>query len=360
MAIPITFGADPEVFLCDGQDRMIPAGNLVPDGKQFDPDSGPRLVRDGVMLELRPSPADSVDEVMLSIRKVLREATRLAAEHGLRVRACARMPMTEDTLSHCTKDALVFGCDPDWSAYTGMKQSIKVDAAKHPWRYSGGHIHIGTSALKSADDFISLCKVFDLFVGLPTVMMDRSPDSTARRKLYGRAGSFRPQPHGFEWRVPSNFWLNSPILARAAFELSEFAYRVWECGEGHRVLGVLGASQELQSDESFDAVIQRVINTSDAKSAQKILADAAALLQEHQFPPIWWDIAVYLMSAVAPPFCTLQAEWSLGLADDEFDFGRARLRNWMRSLPGVSISHLVEPEYFVPELAAVRGKETHD
>lgn len=317
MESSITLGCDPELFLCDREGNVVPAGCMAPDGKQFGPGEGPEIVRDGVLLELRPEPAADVDDLLANVRNTLRCAQEMAAKGRLLLRAEARMPVTHRTLALCDKDALIFGCDPDWSAYTGRKQVIRVDAANHPWRYAGGHIHVGTDALRKPSDLITLCKVFDLFVGLPTVMMDRSPASVKRRKLYGRAGSFRPQPHGFEWRVSSNFWLRTPMLARAVFELSQFAYTVWATGEGAAVLQMMGA----QYSDGFQDLLRQTIDMSDERRAKQLLASACTHLVHCDFPLRWWDVAVCLMKADELPFACLSAEWGLA-GMDRFDLDR--------------------------------------
>ncbi|OYV41139.1 MAG: hypothetical protein B7Z80_02685 [Rhodospirillales bacterium 20-64-7] len=51
----------------------------------------------------------------------------------------------------------------------------------------------------------------DYFLGIHSLLWDK--DGT-RRKLYGKAGAFRPKPYGMEYRVLSNRWLDSPDLTR--------------------------------------------------------------------------------------------------------------------------------------------------
>ena len=51
--------------------------------------------------------------------------------------------------------------------------------------------------------------LIDLIAGIPSVLIDRSGNNKKRRKIYGKAGDFRYQPHGIEYRTLSNFWIKS-------------------------------------------------------------------------------------------------------------------------------------------------------
>ena len=97
--------------------------------------------------------------------------------------------------------AFVFGCDPDFSAWTG-RANPRPAAKDKALRSAGGHVHIGCSHLNI--DIISVVKACDLFLGVPSILMD---NGTERRKLYGKAGAFRPKQYGVEYRTLSNFWI---------------------------------------------------------------------------------------------------------------------------------------------------------
>jgi hypothetical protein len=65
-------------------------------------------------------------------------------------------------------------------------------------------------------------RMLDLFLGIPSVFIDKDRTSVARRKLYGKAGRFRKPPHGVEYRSLSNFWLSSPKLVELVYDICEF------------------------------------------------------------------------------------------------------------------------------------------
>ena len=51
------------------------------------------------------------------------------------------------------------------------------------------------------DTSLEIVKYLDMYLGIPSVVLD--PDKK-RRKLYGKAGAFRLQPWGVEYRVLSS------------------------------------------------------------------------------------------------------------------------------------------------------------
>lgn len=56
-----------------------------------------------------------------------------------------------------------------------------------------------------------MVKAFDLFVGVPSVMLNRRKNVLKRRSMYGQAGDYRPKDYGIEYRVCSNHWGANPM-----------------------------------------------------------------------------------------------------------------------------------------------------
>ena len=81
-------------------------------------------------------------------------------------------------------------------------------------------------------------RMMDLFVGIPSLIIDHDPTSVKRRDLYGGAGTHRiKEKYGVEYRSLSNFWFKSPKLTRLIYKLTRFTYefckekgyeKVWE------------------------------------------------------------------------------------------------------------------------------------
>ena len=54
-----------------------------------------------------------------------------------------------------------------------------------------------------------------------------------RRKIFGRAGSFRPKNYGIEYRVLSSWWIGKPEYTALVYSLTDFVYnemieKIWE------------------------------------------------------------------------------------------------------------------------------------
>ena len=100
--------------------------------------------------------------------------------------------------------ARVFGCDPDFNAWT-MRVNKRPKASDPNLRSCGGHVHIGTRGTVyehiPPEEIIKAC---DLFLGIPSVLMD---NGVLRKELYGKAGAYRKKDYGVEYRSLSNFWI---------------------------------------------------------------------------------------------------------------------------------------------------------
>lgn len=68
--------------------------------------------------------------------------------------------------------------------------------------------------------------MMDILVGIPSVLIDRDPDARIRRLVYGKAGCFRWQPHGLEYRTLSNFWLRSYWLMSLIMGQARLAFLI--------------------------------------------------------------------------------------------------------------------------------------
>ena len=117
-------------------------------------------------------------------------------------------------------------CDPDYNVYTEC-ENPKPEGERGNLRSCGFHLHIGYPN-PNIDTSLLLIKYLDLCVGVPSVLFDKD---TRRRSLYGKAGSFRLQPHGCEYRVLSGAMYSTDDRIRIVWSgimkaLSFFEHRV--------------------------------------------------------------------------------------------------------------------------------------
>ena len=151
-----------------------------------------------------------------------------------------------------TPNALLFGCEPDFNAWKKIEN--KKPYAKEPnLRTAGGHVHVGINGV----DMLAGIRAMDLFLGIPSLLLDNSPEAQQRRELYGKAGAMRPKPYGFEYRVLSNFWLFKDTLVDWVYNNTRTAMTFCEMGNG--------------ISKTMGKIIQEAINTGDQKTAQDIV-----------------------------------------------------------------------------------------
>lgn len=230
----LTIGTDPEMFLYDTQEeRFKSAIGLIPGSKEepFHPESlseGFGLQTDNVLIEFNVPAVKFahgcafMNNIIMMKRYIQKFISNINNNYTLKCQASAHFDLTE----LADPQACEFGCDPDYNCYN---QQINPSPTIHDLtlRSAGFHIHLGMSDPNIAD-CLKLLRYIDLHVGVPSVVID--PD-TQRRSLYGKAGAFRFQPYGIEWRVLSSYFLQNEKtlsfiykqLARAiqAFEDSE-------------------------------------------------------------------------------------------------------------------------------------------
>ena len=252
----VTIGADPEVFLIDKDKNIVPACGLIGGNKEK-----PRIVVDGNLQEDNIMGEFGVDPSLTRegfVRRINSVFTQLqnATKYDLLVKASANIPKS---VLDATPESKVFGCDPDFNAYT-IIQNPTPDA-ESTLRTCAGHLHMGfvMSVPERERSHLGayVVKYCDAVLGLWSLLVD--PD-VRRRTRYGKAGAYRPKPYGIEYRVPSNFWLNSDSLKAEVFDRMKLAYDMARNGV------------ELPS-----ADIERIINTSDTEAAVGVMGELSCL-----------------------------------------------------------------------------------
>jgi Phage phiEco32-like COOH.NH2 ligase-type 2 len=242
-------GTDPEVFLQNQNGKLISSIGFI-NADKWHPHQIPNMTKgftlqeDNVSLEYGIPPASSKEEYASYIKAVMDRS--LDYIKGLSFSKLSCSVFDEDQMNH--PRAHIFGCEPDFNAWTSKANSSPKPT--HPYmRSAGGHIHVETG-LCSQD----VVKAMDLFLGVPSVLLD---DGTERRSMYGKAGAYRVKPYGVEYRTLSNFWIfDKPLI-----------YWVWEQTE--KALSFVSSGKSL-SDELGLKIVE-CINTSNKQLASQIM-----------------------------------------------------------------------------------------
>jgi hypothetical protein len=250
----IKLGCDPEAFLIDEQGQLKSSIGLV-GGSKYHPmplplGDGYAVQEDNVAIEFNIPPAAGRSEYVESINKVLKFLTdSLKTSYGLSMSPISAASFPESELVHPA--AKVFGCDPDYNAWT-LKRNPRPNATDKTLRSCGGHVHIGFDKTKIKTE--QLIKLMDLFVGVPSVLMDKGE---LRKTLYGKAGAYRDKSYGGEYRTLSNFWVFNNSLIE------------WVWDNTSRAVNAAEAQITLSEQDSLDIV--NCINKNDKELAQRLV-----------------------------------------------------------------------------------------
>ena len=248
-----TIGADPELFFRNNYKLVSVIDKLG--GSKEEPlpldIPGCAIQEDNVAAEFNIPPCNDVEAFKFHINYVLGELRKRAEAMGLSLAPnVASHSFDDEELNHWK--ARMFGCDPDYNAWT-KKKNPPPYAEDENLRSAGGHVHIGARL-----DPFDLGRACDLFLGVPSTRLD--PDTT-RRNLYGRAGSIRPKPYGMEYRTLSNFWIWSEEHTEWVYDQTQKAVRFVE--EGHKIPNLIGAH------------IRKAINEGDVQAYERSMKFAS-------------------------------------------------------------------------------------
>jgi len=244
-----TLGADPEFFIELPNGQMKAITGLIGGNKHnplaIDDNGDFKIQEDNVAAEYNIPPSYSKEKFVQHILWPQQYIAQLLGTDKFTIskKASASFPQ-EELLDPRTQE---FGCDPDFNAWT--EQVNERPHCEDPsFRTCGGHVHIGLED-KTPDNIIRIIRNMDIYLGVWSVLVDQDDQ---RRKLYGKAGCFRPQPHGVEYRTLSNFWIFSEPLISEVWDRTQAA-----CND------TIGGYD--------DKLIQDIINNGKADAARKYL-----------------------------------------------------------------------------------------
>ena len=245
------FGTDPEFILCDSYGRPKSAIGVIGRGRGNRLESeGNFFFYDNVLAECTVKPAFTAEEAVENVGISLKSMSQIVAPYKITDKATAEFDDSE--MGH--KEARESGCSPEFCAY-GMKEvsnsKIKKLFKNSNVRTAGGHVHIGFDAGDDCEACLMAVRMLDLFLGVPSIVMDYRPGSRRRRRLYGSAGRYRQPDHGLEYRTLGNFWLSSPHLVRLVFDICSEVVRLVEEGFHESLWSV--NRDLLESDDFWNA-----------------------------------------------------------------------------------------------------------
>lgn len=246
-------GTDPEVFVIGEKGKVIPARMFLDKKTPFT-----AMFYDGIQAEVAPVSGSCLEGLFDKTHKLLREVLAKARQYDKSAKLTIKnaVMLTPGEVAKLSKEDLMFRCSTSLNIYNDGGEL--PDAESYPWRFAGGHIHIGCGP-KPEPVIKAMVRSLDGILGVAGVSLAEKLDNPERRRMYGRAGEFRLPKHGLEYRVLSNFWLCSPAVSHLTFEIARMAYRM---GEG----GIF--SHVFEGDEQE---VRDCINWHDVASARKLI-----------------------------------------------------------------------------------------
>jgi hypothetical protein len=191
----LRLGADPELFLVDAAGALIASCGLI-GGTKAEPlplelGDGFAVQEDNVALEYNIPASESKEQFTNNIGRAMSYLSDMVATKGLAFSKLSAALFPEDQLYHPL--AQEFGCDPDFNAWKKGATNPRPKADDHTLRTCGGHVHYGMIPNDlSKKDVLQFIKHVDLFLGVPSVLLD---NGELRKQLYGKAGAFRSRRH---------------------------------------------------------------------------------------------------------------------------------------------------------------------
>ena len=275
MAAPIfTLGCDPELFIKGPDGSNVSAHDLIPGDKKAPHRVGKGAIqRDGLAAEFNTDPVAISDFEAFNgnILAVLGDL-KSALPAGYTLNPIPTVVFDSKYYEGIPADAKVLGCDPDYCAYsTDIFEPNPRPDGDSGLRSAAGHIHIGWGSDIPTDhpEHMNVCRSIirqlDWYVGLGMAAIDTDGE---RRKLYGKAGAYRPKSYGVEYRTPSNAWLISKSYRFFIHSLVNRAVTDMRKGSGYtaetRFSGLRSA--------------QDIINSGDQKAAIAFLKNSLGVM----------------------------------------------------------------------------------
>lgn len=257
MKFNFRLGTDPEYFLARVIPDLLPehvtvCGRIGADKHNPMPlkslGKGFAIQEDNVAVEFCVPPTNNPEEMFNNLKRVRKAPFELLELKG-KFKGLSISPSSTHTFQKLDDPrAFIFGCDPDYNAWTREVNPTPIPPTEL-FRSCGGHVHIETDL----DPWL-VGRACDVTLGLGSVITD--VQGRKRRPFYGRAGAMRLKPYGLEYRVLSNYWT--------------FSYSgVMEVYQGvERALDLVRNQVDI---EPFGDAIQEAINSGSAAKCRSLM-----------------------------------------------------------------------------------------
>lgn len=251
-----TLGSDPELFIINTKtNKVVSSVGLIPGVKDEpyraeDMPDGFGIEIDNILAEFNIPPCHTCEEWINNIeymKSYIRDFVK-KVNPDYDIKCSAYEEVDPDQLQ--SPEANLFGCDPDYNAYT-LKMNPKPSPKGKNGRSAGFHCHFGYEG-HNIETSIQLLKYFDAYLGLVSLLYD---SDSRRRSLYGKAGAFRLQPWGIEYRSLSSAMMANTTLLELIWNQVNAAVQAF--------------NKKCSIPDS--AYVQTAINNSDTKLAQKLI-----------------------------------------------------------------------------------------
>lgn len=198
----VRVGSDPEAFLMNDKGEIVSSIGIVKGNKRepYDIGNDCGIQTDNILVEYT-FPAvllNEVDKFFNYVQYCIKYTNEYLKNKKITVKIQSSGEADEKYLQH--PQAREAGCDPDFNVWT-KSTNIPAPYDTTNIRAAGCHIHIGYDN-PNEEMSEEIVKALDLFLGVPSLFIDKD---TERRKLYGRAGTFRFKRYGVEYRVLGGF-----------------------------------------------------------------------------------------------------------------------------------------------------------
>jgi len=252
-----TIGADIEMML-EKNGVLVSAVPLLPSSQHANKLPYGTVFHDNVLAEFTIKPAASHEEFARHILENVNAIEQTLLKNGVktRIEASGRYPKSELESDQAKR----FGCSPDFDAYKLMHNKVTTEAHETDLRSAGGHIHFAHPIFEDPYKVVEMIKLMDLYLGVPSIMMEQSAAAKERRILYGKAGAHRPKNYpGGEYRALSNFWMKDEKSI------------AWVYKQTQKCLELLLQNETVKSLGLDENEIVRIINEADTVAAQAIV-----------------------------------------------------------------------------------------